>query len=384
MTFMYRSLQREVVIMQASIIKQMLQLTLVRVKEYYRNPGLVFLTLFFPSLLLIVLGFAYSPSNNMQYHVAVVKNAAKSIHDFEPLISNDHVITLEKSEDSLKFRIANNRLGDIDYNMRWVDSVQAMILLAAGRVDFVLYEQDGQLHYKLDPAVEQSKIAYWLFLSALKSSVVYSDIQRLETLDNITMRYVDFLLPGLIAVIVMNTFLWGVGFTLADMRSRKLLRRMIVSPMNKTAFFISFYFARCLMGALEIAVVCGIAMMFFGFVIKGSIGSFLLVFLIGGLSFWGISILLMSKVMEVKSANLMINVFSLILMLVSGIFYDYHDLPQQFQWLVQWLPLTVFAESLRVVMNGTAVFSATVMPLLSMLIVGFLCYLFGYRMFKWH
>src|SRR5207245_874877 len=57
-------------------------------------------------------------------------------------------------------------------------------------------------------------------------------------------RYIDFLIPGLLGFNLMSSGLWGVGFVIVDMRVRKLIKRMMATPMSRSHFLLSFVLVR--------------------------------------------------------------------------------------------------------------------------------------------
>ena len=68
------------------------------------------------------------------------------------------------------------------------------------------------------------------------------------------MRYIDWAIPGILGMNLMGTGMWGIGFAIADVRRRKFLRRLMVTPMRRSSFFLSFMLSRIVFLALEMAV----------------------------------------------------------------------------------------------------------------------------------
>ena len=103
-------------------------------------------------------------------------------------------------------------------------------------------------------------------------------------------RYIDFLIPGLLGMNLMGSAIWGMGFTVVDARRKKLLKRLIATPMPKQYFLLSYVFSRILMLVAEVGIVLGFGALIFHVPVRGSLLSLAVVCLLGSLTFSAIGI----------------------------------------------------------------------------------------------
>ena len=82
-------------------------------------------------------------------------------------------------------------------------------------------------------------------------------------------RYIDFVVPGLLGMNLMGSAMWGLGFAIVDARQKKLLKRMVASPMPRWQYLASFVLSRLLLLVIEVAVFLGFARLAFGVPFRG-------------------------------------------------------------------------------------------------------------------
>src|SRR5206468_2758219 len=97
-------------------------------------------------------------------------------------------------------------------------------------------------------------------------------------------RYIDFLIPGLLGMNLMGGGLWGIGFVTVDMRVRKLLKRLVATPMRKTHFLIAMIGSRMIFGLPEIVLLLGAGALLFQVMIRGSLLAVLFISMLGAVS----------------------------------------------------------------------------------------------------
>ena len=71
-------------------------------------------------------------------------------------------------------------------------------------------------------------------------------------------RYIDFVVPGLLGMNLMGSAMWGLGFSIVEARQKKLLKRMVASPMPRWQYLASFLLSRLAMLVIEVAVLPGL------------------------------------------------------------------------------------------------------------------------------
>src|SRR5207237_9627581 len=96
-------------------------------------------------------------------------------------------------------------------------------------------------------------------------------------------RYIDFLIPGLLGMNLMGSGLWGVGFSVVQARTKKLLKRLMATPMRRGHYLLSFILSRLLFLFLEIAALVGFVWLMFGLGVRGSSCALAPITVVGGL-----------------------------------------------------------------------------------------------------
>jgi ABC-type multidrug transport system permease subunit len=221
-------------------------------------------------------------------------------------------------------------------------------------------------------------------LSLLKGTNMVQIPLKREVIKQSGMRYIDFLIPGLLAMGIMNSCLWGIGYTLIDYRIKKLLRRMVATPMPKTTFLASQLITRGIIAAFEFMVVYLFAYFLFGVVVQGNWLAILVLFASGIFAFSGMAVLIASRAANSQIGNGLINAVYLPMSIVSGIFFSYQGFPDWMVSIIQWLPLSLLADHIRMVFNEGAGLDQVAIPSLLLGMLGLICLSLGLKIFKWY
>src|SRR4030095_3429190 len=104
-------------------------------------------------------------------------------------------------------------------------------------------------------------------------------------------RYIDFLIPGLLGMNLMNSGMWGIGFALVDMRQRKLLKRFVATPMRRSDFLLALTSSRLVLMLIEIVLLLGLGILAFHMLVLGSWFTIILLSALGAICFAGIGLL---------------------------------------------------------------------------------------------
>ena len=183
---------------------------------------------------------------------------------------------------------------------------------------------------------------------------------------------------------IMMSCSWGISYTIIDRRSKKLLRRMVATPMRKSNFLLALITARFTMNVAEAALLFLFAWLYFGTAIQGSWPALIALFLAGNIAFSGISILISSHTANPEIGNGIINALVTPMMVVSGIFFSYHNFPDWTIPIIQYLPLTMIADSFRSIFNEGAGFLDVWREALVLTSVGTVSFIIGLKIFKWY
>ncbi len=162
-------------------------------------------------------------------------------------------------------------------------------------------------------------------------------------------RYIDFLIPGLLGMNLMNSGMWGIGFALVDMRQRKLLKRFVATPMRRTDFLLALASSRLMLMLIEVGLLLGFGILFFHMRVEGSWLAIVLLGALGAISFGGIGLLTASRAQKIESVSGLINLVMMPMWIFSGVFFSYERFPAVLQPLIRALPLTALNDALRAI-----------------------------------
>jgi ABC-2 type transport system permease protein len=337
----------------------LLELTLARLREFYREPGMIFWVFGFPVLMAIGLGLAFRSQPPERPSVALL---APAEHPFAPALLSSSAVAAEK-----------------------VSEAEAAAGLSRTRYAIVVDLRGPEPVYRFDPMLRESRLARALTEDVLEGAAGRRDLllarDQPQTLPGT--RYIDFLLPGLIGLNLMGSSLWGVGYSLAVARKRKLLRRFAVTAMRRTHFLLSYFLSRLLFLVLELGVLVTFGALAFGTLVQGSYAAVGLVALLGAGSFAGLGLLVGARIDNTEVAQGWMNFIQLPMWVLSGAYFTNERFPSWLQPIVQALPLTALVDALRAIYNQGATLAGVASELFILAAWGVLSFGLAAKRFRW-
>lgn len=340
----------------------LIELTLVRLREYIREPEAVFWTLVFPILLAAGLGLAFRTGPADTYRIAVVTDGTRDDSLAQAALEADSSLTVTGG-----------------------DSSQAAAALRQGRVVLVVNPGAGDAEMIYDPERPESAVARLVADDALQRGAGRTDVVRTRDrhISERGWRYIDFVIPGLLGMTIMGSSIWGIGFTIVDARRRKLLKRLIATPMSRAQYLASFVAWRLLLLVLEVSVLVAFGAWVFGVPVRGSLIQLATVALLTGFAFGGLGLLIAARPRTIEGASGLMNLVMLPMWVASGVFFSATNFPDAIQPAVQALPLTAANDALRLTMLEGAGW-ATVAPELGILAAWLIAtFPLALKLFRW-
>jgi len=179
-----------------------------------------------------------------------------------------------------------------------------------------------------------------------------------EPVTSRNLRFIDFLVPGVVAMSIMQMGLFSVAFAFVQLKKQGILRRLLASPIQPTSFLFAQVFTRLVVSVLQTVILIAVAVLFFDVRLAGNPLAVLMLALIGGGVFisMGFAISGWAKTEEVAAP--IANVIALPMMFLSGVFFPREAMPQALQAITDFLPLTDLAEAMRnVIIDGASLWS---------------------------
>jgi len=309
------------------------QLILCRIREFYREPEVIFWVYGFPLLLAAGLGIAFSQGEPEPPTVNVQEIADSDQPE-------------QRAEQLRKHKMKVQVLPPEECELRFIQGKSQLIIIPRERIEYVY-----------DPARADSVLALKWVEAVLEQDRAGGSAQPLESkLTKPGSRYIDFLLPGLIGMNIMGGGLFGVGFVLVEMRAKKLFKRLLATPMRHSDFLMSLLSARMLFLAPEMLSLLLLGNLIFSVPLGHSILCLLTVIILGALAFAGIGLLVGCRTEKTETISGLINLVMLPMYLLSGIFFSSTKFPEVAQPFIQALPLTQLINAMRLVMLEGASF----------------------------
>jgi ABC-type multidrug transport system permease subunit len=344
-------------------LRAFLALCLARLKETYREPEVLFWGFVFPLLLSGVLALAFR-SRGPEAARAVVLEAPGA-----PAVAR---------------ALAGARLVEV----RTAAEEEAARDLRMGRADVIVVPPStpgGPVALRFDPTRPEAGVARARIDDALQRAAGRVDPVRTEerVVDEPGGRYVDFLVPGLVGMNLMNAGLWGVGYMLVDMRIKKLLKRLLATPMRRADFLLAQMTNRVAFTLVEVGFLLAFGHFVLGVPVHGSLPAIAFLAIAGSLCFAGLGLLIACRAQKIETVNGLMNLLILPMWAGSGVFFSIERFPAAVQKALQLLPLTALIDALRAVTLEGAPVAAQGPRLLVLAAWGAVSFLVGLRLFRW-
>jgi len=339
----------------------LVQLTLVRYREFYREPEAIFWVFIFPILLTAGLGLAFRSRPPERIPVALVQR------------------------DGADARLAAGLAVDSGLKLRTLGDAAAALALRTGDVALVVVPTDSGVEYRFDPERPDAREARLRADRAVQRASGRTDpvAVRSRVVREPGARYVDFVVPGLLGMNLMGSGIWGIGFAIVDARRKHLLKRLVATPMSRAQYLASFLLSRLTFLVVEVVLLLGFAVLVFGVPVRGS--PFLLagVCLLSALAFASLGLLLAARPRTVEGVSGIMNLVMLPMWIFSGVFFSASRFPDAAQPLIRALPLTAVIDALRATMlRGVGV--QELLPELGIILLWLVVtFLLALRLFRW-
>lgn len=339
----------------------LVELTLARLREIFREPEALFWAFVFPILMSVAMAVAFPSSGSAPVPIGVREG---------------------DGAEALRAALAGSKT----LVPRIVAEGDELRALRDGEVDLVVVPGTPP-SYRFDPARAESRAARLVLDDALKRAAGRADPWTARD-DHVSVpgsRYVDWLIPGLVGMGIIATSVWGIAFSIVQARMRKLLKRMVASPMRRSHYLMAQVLARLLFLLPEVAVPLLFGRYVIGMPLRGSLVAVGIISLVGALSCGGIGLLAASRTKTFEAISGMVNLILLPMWIASGVFFSASRFPAAVQPFVQALPLTAIVDALRaVILEGAPLTSVQVMSELGILVAwGVIPFVIALKIFRW-
>ncbi len=168
-----------------------------------------------------------------------------------------------------------------------------------------------------------------------------------EAVDARDLGYIDFLMPGVIGMSIMQLGLFSVAFSFVTMKREGVLRRLLATPLNPATLLVAQVFTRLVVVVIQTVILAAVAVFVFGAEFAGNFFAVLLAAGMGGAVFLALGFAVSGWARTEQQAAPLANIVSLPMMFLSGVFFSRDVLPNVLRTVTDYLPLTYLVEAIR-------------------------------------
>ena len=303
--------------------RRFLAILIARNKEYWRDRAALGWSFGFPLLVVLAFGFAFSGDTLDLYKVGIIDSADSR----QPLAFTD--------TEYIQFIAVTSRQS------------------AVTRVE----------RHQLDMLVEPAARRYWINDSSARGYILErvlrgsggADYVR-QTVSGREIRYIDWLVPGVLSMNMMFSALYGVGWVVVRYRKNGVLRRLQATPLTPLEFLTAQVLARLMIiGIVTLMVFIG-AKVFVDFPMRGSYLALFLLFFSGATCLTSMGLIVATRIRSEELADGLLNLLSWPMMIFSGVWFSMEGTHQFAQFLSKLFPLTYLVDaSRRIMIDGAGI-----------------------------
>lgn len=322
--------------------------------EFFRDKSSLGWNILFPVIMLIGLSFMFSGDKHTEYKFALIESAKSSSPPIELNALN-----------SLKY------IEFISYSQ--IEKAQKKLL--QHQVDLLVDLKNKQ--YWMNGGSHNSYLAEQIFLSRVTT------FERIETYGK-PIRYIDWVLPGVLGMNMMFSCLFGVGYVIVRYRKNSVLKRLKATPLTALEFVSAQLVSRLLIVMFMSSVVYSGCHLLFDFYMQGSYIDLFIIAALGALSLISLGLLVASRSKSDELVSGLLNLTSWPMMLLSSVWFSNEGAPKFIQILADFLPLTHLVAGARLVITEGATLSDISYHVNILLIMIILFLSLGAYFFSWN
>jgi ABC-2 type transport system permease protein len=319
-------------------MKSFMSMIKANLKMNVRNRTALFWNLVFPALFIILFGSIFSDTDGVSLTIGVTGTPSQLMDSTVAAMQTDDAIKVKQGtqEEELK------KLDDGDR-----DAVVVFGPPADGT------SQPAVTIYYDDSQGPTSKVAvnvvnqYIFAVTQTESPITVTT----QPVNSTSLSYIDFLVPGIIAMSLMNSGVIGLSTAFVIYRERGILRRIKVTPFHLTSFVLARIISQLIIALAQTAILIGMAMALFGLNIEGNMALIVLEVLIGALAFLAIGFAIAGVSKNVETAAAVGNLVTFPMLFLSGVFFGIESAPNWLQPITRILPLSYLVDALRDTMS---------------------------------
>ena len=334
-------------------LQRIVAVVVARNREFYRDKAGLGWNLFMPMVMVLGFAFIFSNPDETLYKVGVIGETAANRPVF---LDTRHIQFIAQQ-----------------------DLTAAIDKVRYHRID-LLIDLRGTPRYWVNEGSARGYLVERLLLNSAAPSP--TGLQR-ATVSGRAVRYVDWVLPGVLAINVMFSSLWGVGWVIVRYRKNGVLRRLRATPLTASEFLVAQIISRLLVVVSVTLLVFVVTDLLLDFPMRGSYLALFLVLLAGAIALISLGLTVSARVRSEELADGLLNLMSWPMMILSGVWFSLEGTNVWAQRIAELLPLTHMVEAARRVMLDGAGIREVAPEIGLLLALGALLLAGSSRAFRW-
>lgn len=317
-------------------------LTKVFIQIFLRNKQYIVFSLILPLLILAIVGL--NDGDNDPIEIGIVNNSKSNLSQqfVDQLTSNNLFNIIQGSEDTLRNELVN---GDLMIVLIIPSAMDDKV--KSSNIKLLVDKSQTQFIQTIEPILNQSLLSIERKITGRASmfNLVIEDVKSR------TLSYIDFLLPGIMAFMLMNLSIAGSGFNVVEFRRRGILKRLFVTPIKPIDFVLAIVIARMVIVLGQLSIIFGFALAILDANVVGSVFSLYFVIMLSVLMFLTLGFSIGSLAKTQESVGVLATIFIYPQLFLSGIFFPLETLPEYIHPFAELLPLSLVADAMRSIAN---------------------------------
>lgn len=372
---------------------EILTITKYSILMFFREKTAIFFSLFIPIMLMSIFG-VLNTNSGIKFNVGVVDEAgnAQSKQVIEVLKKVDALKISEGAKDDKINELKNAKQS---YVLVIPKNFGANIGAQTQKIPVTQAEAVSSEPQKIDIYFDQSQnasniqVGFTIFdkvFDGITHQIArvpnFFDLNRISINGN-DLRYIDFLVPGLVAMSVMQLSIFAVTGQIVSWRERGILKRLLATPIRPSVIIFSQIVSRVIITFLQASILIVMGIVLFKLQIIGNIGLVVGLIVMGGLIFLSMGFALSGLASTQNVVAALANLFVFPQMFLSGIFFPRDSFPDWLNSASNFFPLTYFSDAMREVMVKGASLYAIRNDLLGLTVWALIMFIFATRLFRW-
>jgi ABC-2 type transport system permease protein len=354
-------------------MKALRYMILANLKMSVRNRTALFWNLAFPFLFIVLFQFLFS-ADDLSIEIGVVGE------DISPIAQQ--VASELRGADG--FHVST---GGLDSELERLDDGDrsVVVVFAPGNGGS---ELNANIYWdQTDPQMGQIALsAVNRFLSDVNAGMTSgAPVIAIETraVQSSELEYMDFLIPGILAMSIMNSGMIGLASAFVTYRERGVLRRIRATPFPLSSFILARIISQLVISVAQACILIASGLLIADLTIRGNLFNVFVMVTIGSLAFLSLGFVVAAFARNQETADSLANAFTFPMLFLGGVFFPVDAAPAWLQPIMRLIPLRYLVDGLRDLMVRDATLPDEWLNMIVLLATGAIGFALAMRFFRW-